>query len=490
MTNTEPVNSKYTLEIEILTPVSIGAGAEKDLIRGVDFVVKDNKIYRLNIRKLFANGISAEDLSSYFAGKNETGLIAKIGGKLANVSDYVTDLPVPSTNDIKSFIRNQLSGNPIIPGSSIKGAIRSVLYEYLGGTTKTGKEVFGDSNKGDEFMRFIKFSDAEFTGVKLINTKIFNLYSENGFKGGWKHERNNGTNASFRTTGFNTIYEVLAPKEKSVCTIALSEKQYSKISNHINDSEKRQIVDKINGLSKLFEITNQHSKKYIQKEIAFFNKYSNDKTSLIIQSLENVLRSIPDNNSACVFKMSAGAGFHSITGDWQFDDFSIDSVDGSKRVSRGMYRNKPSAKSRKIAIDQQQNFMPMGFVKLSLISDEILKERAEKLALELEAKKQAEIEKQKEREAETERERLRQEEARKPVLRTFETLKDGDIVDAMYLGQDGSQAKVKLFTNPETNSSFRYAGGFEPDSILELKISFPNKKNRSQFKLDFHRIKS
>jgi CRISPR/Cas system CSM-associated protein Csm5 (group 7 of RAMP superfamily) len=70
-------------------------------------------------------------------------------------------LPVNSGNDIKSFIKNELTNKPIIPGSSLKGAVRSVILEYLLQGKKpqrlNEKDYFGDSNKGDELMRFIKF---------------------------------------------------------------------------------------------------------------------------------------------------------------------------------------------------------------------------------------------------------------------------------------------------------------------------------------------
>ena len=200
----EGINKKYNLEIEVLTPLSIGAGAEKDWVRGVDFIVDNGILYKLNLKKMVEHGIRIDDLTSYFASKDEAGLKSKLAGNLELVSDCMMPLPANSDNDVKTFVKNQLSGRPVLAGSSLKGAVRSVLFQYLGGKTKDGKEVFGSTKDGDEFMRFVKLSDAEFDHTVLVNTKIFNLVgSGSRWTGGWKHGANE-SNSRFNPVGFNT----------------------------------------------------------------------------------------------------------------------------------------------------------------------------------------------------------------------------------------------------------------------------------------------
>lgn len=361
----EGINKKYNLEIEVLTPLSIGAGAEKDWVRGIDFVVdKKGKLYKLNIKKMVEFGIKPEDMSCYFASKDENGLISKLGSNLSRVSDLIVNLPAQSDNDIKSFVKNQLTGNPVLTGSSIKGAIRSILFQYLGGHTGNGREVFGSSTDGDEFMRFVKLSDAEFENTSLINTKIFNLQNQGGWRGGWKHGSNN-TDSDFRSTGFNTIYECLMPGQYGYSSVKLSANLYdnfaSKFGPHKKSEKKSPILH--NGISTLFSIINKHTKDYLIKERDFFLRFETDRTDDIIDSIDGLLDMIPQDNSYCVLKMSAGSGFHSITGDWQFDDYTEVPLD-RKRVREG----KVNPKSRKIAI-WDGNFSLMGFVKLRALSD-------------------------------------------------------------------------------------------------------------------------
>ena len=388
----EGINKKYNLEIEVLTPLSIGAGAEKDWVRGVDFVVDNGKLYKLNLKKMLSCGIRTEDLTSLFASKNEEGLKSLLAGKLEVASDFSIPFPAESDNDVKTFVKNQLTGNAVLTGSSLKGSIRSVLFQYLGGESKDGKEVFGSSTNGDEFLRFIKISDAEFDKTELVNTKIFNLHGNgNNWQGGWKFSGNR-TDANFQPTGFNTLYESLMPKQKGYASLMMSldlydnyEKNNDKHRSHVKTEKKRPILQ--NGIKTLFGIINNHTKDYLQKEKTFFEEFETDQTDEIIYSINSLIEQIPSDNSYCILKMSAGSGFHSITGDWQFRDYTKAPLD-RKRVREG----KVNPKSRKIAIWNNQ-FALMGFVKLRELSlDEVKRMEEERLA-ELEAKrKQAEEE--------------------------------------------------------------------------------------------------
>lgn len=398
----EGINKKYNLEIEVQTPLSIGAGAESDWVRGVDYVVDNGILYKLNVKKMVQNGISIEDLSSFFTTRNEKGLIAKLAGRLEAVSDSIISIPAESDKDVKGFVKNKLTGNPVLTGSSMKGAFRSVLFQYLRGKENDDKNVFGSPIDGDEFMRFLKFSDAEFCGTTLVNTKVFSLRKcGEKWLGGWKHKVET-TDVSFSETDFNTLYECLMPQQKSCVTLMMAEQSFmhfdvrfyeeeieelqSRMENEQDEKQKKWLSRRIENFNKLkgkvegkkelmsqrklFEIVNQHTKCYLEKEKAFFGKYSTDRTDDIIASIDALLRQIPDDNSCCLLKMSAGSGFHSITGDWQFKDSYVEGVFDRKRANRDDLNTpgKILPKTRKIAV-WDDHFALMGFVKISAISD-------------------------------------------------------------------------------------------------------------------------
>ncbi len=386
------LNKKYWLQMEVLTPLHVGAGAEKDWVQGSDFVVDDGKVKILNLKKI-AEFVKIDDMTKAMLEKNSSSLVTKLAGNLNKCVDAVFDSNYFGTNDIKTCIKNGLSNQPIIPGSSLKGAIRSILVDYLLNGSKVLNEqtLFGKASDGDEFMRFIKVSDAEFEKTNLVNTKIFNLRSTS--EGGWKHGGN--TTSIFNTSGFNTFYEAIKPNEKSIMSLSIADVAFKNYADKISQFSPKKTNLINNNISSLFSIINAHTKKYLEKEKAFFTKYATDKTDKIIENIDYLVKQLPENGEYCILKMAAGSGFHNITGDWQFDDFSIDSIDGERR-NRGKIQGKEAAKSRKIAIQNGDQFSLMGFVKLRPISeqeiqqaDEIRLQRQKEIENELKA--QAEL---------------------------------------------------------------------------------------------------
>jgi len=436
----EGINKKYNLEIEVLTPLSIGAGQEKDWVRGVDFVVDKGTLYKLNLKKMIDSGVDINDLTGYFASKNESGLKSKLADKLDEVSDFSMSFPAETDNDVKAFVKNQLGGNPVLTGSSLKGAIRSVLLDYIATKDEIVNAVseanqrrkpfesfiFGSSNDGDEFMRFIKISDAEFDQTELVNTKIFNLRGNgNNWQGGWKHQQTNRdgnsfTDEHFKSTGFNTLYESLMPKQKGYASLMMSETLFdlyeSKQKVHIKSPQKRPILH--SGFSSLFEIINKHTNDYLLKEKAFFEKFHAERSDEIVDSIDALLNQIPSDDSCCILKMSAGSGFHSITGDWQFSQNYTNGKFDRKRANKEDLKKAGIVlpKSRKIAI-WNNHFYLMGFVRLRVMSDEEVKQLEEIHKAEMlhkEQERQAQIE-AKRIKAEQEAEEQREKEERKKL---------------------------------------------------------------------------
>lgn len=377
----DTINRKFKVTAQILTPLHIGAGAEKDWVLGMDYILQDGYLWHIgNIDVLDKDELS-KLTNAFLNGDNKTAKQV-LRPHLNEICDLNLKVPIENVPSVKSFLRNQLTGNPIIAGSSLKGAIRSILFTYLrekGETTNNA--VFGNLNDGSDFMRFIRVGDIEFphNSTELVNTKIFNLEGRQGnWSGGWKHKggSDSETNTTFKETGFNTIYECLPVGKKSKGYLMLAGKLFENAKTQINvanNPNKSKIIN--NDITYLCEIINEHTKKYLQKELDFFKRYqqaeytdyiyaNEDDFSGGIVLLQGEFTDLKTNE--CIVKMSAGSGFHSITGDWQFDNYYSGTLDQK--------RNKSGAKpkSRKIAItyDGDDMFLDlMGFVKLAF--DEI-----------------------------------------------------------------------------------------------------------------------
>lgn len=387
--------SRYKIKLEVLTPTTIGIGAENDWLNGMDYVVKDNTLYHLDMRRMVSAGIDVNRLSSLILKEGLTTEDIKMlipYSKLDTISDF--QIPVKSAvgniKSVKPCLRNQLSGNALLAGSSLKGAISSILFALWKEKGQTDlAQVFGNSAKGENFMRFIRIGDFEFgkSSTEIVNTKVFNLRKGNNadWIGGWKQANNrNNPNSNnvheLNPTQFNTIYECLGIKSIAEGIITFDEKQFElALKNNItipNSSNKKELfygtqIEGSNAWEKLCYVINEHTLDYLEKEIAFIEQYAKNENAQdsekIIDTINGVWDSAndaTDSGTSCVLRMAMGSGFHSITGDWQFDDYTNEELG----MGRGPRHNGNLPKSRKIAIRNGQ-FLPMGFVKLSLVEE-------------------------------------------------------------------------------------------------------------------------
>lgn len=421
-----------TFEVEILTPTHIGGAGENHWQNGMDFIAKDGKTWILDFNKL-CKVIPVDTLTLAFT---------KVDGKVTiesllkhtsmeSVSSKSFNFPNPSGIELKRHIFNGMDGKPYIPGSSIKGAIASVLINYF--SKKAGFEKSKDPNAkllggtDNSVMRYFQFIDVPFEETVLKNTKIFNLQKNNlkTWEGGWKHGKDN-TTTDFKPTAFTTIYECLVPKEKSEMMLSFKMKAIEQLYLPQNKTPEKNIPPSHtapwmtnNPTAELCSIINKHTLAFLDKEIKFYQKYKFDANSESayeeLLKLKEKAKNL-DSTKACILRLAAGSGFHSITGDWQYDDY----------IQTGEHNNngKRKYKSRKLAFENGVSW-PMGFIKLTLLDEETILKRQQEDALK------------------KERERIKKEEAKKPKM--YEgAISKGLEVDAEVIYSQKPN-KVKIF---------------------------------------------
>ncbi|MBP5757383.1 MAG: hypothetical protein J6W39_07380, partial [Spirochaetales bacterium] len=162
-------DKRYPIELEVITPLSVGAGNDNEWVKGLDFVQKEGKVYVIDMQKVAAAGIDIEALTALFLKYDEEGICKLLGNRIAELSRYVFDSPVWSANSIKTFLRTQLYDKPLVAGSSIKGSVRSALFNYLRTDEKTNEEVFGTMKDVTDFMHFVRIGDIEMPSTLLVN---------------------------------------------------------------------------------------------------------------------------------------------------------------------------------------------------------------------------------------------------------------------------------------------------------------------------------
>ena len=375
-------NKRYNIELEVVTPLCVGAGGENDWVKGADYVEKDGKVYVIDLKWFYdeigKDGI--DKLSQAYATSNMDGVLSLIGNKLESVSRYIFDSPATSENPIKTFLRTQLYNRPLIAGTSLKGAIRSALFKEFrpegpkDRDSKENEKAFGGIQ--DNLMKFLQVGDIEMAETTLVNTKVYSLIgSGDSWNGGWKDKKDkkdkkNKNSTTYNPQGFNTIYECVSPGETGLGTIT-----YAVNAATSKVSEKQRLQQ--GGIEELFRIINQRTREYLRKEKAFFEEYQADRSEEIIDCIDMLSEELDKmmlDNESCLLKMSAGVGFHSITGDWQCKDYTNTGFYGEKHRHVG----KKKYKSRKIAEYDRKLYL-MGFVALHLLPDEKAKERRNSL---------------------------------------------------------------------------------------------------------------
>ncbi len=131
----EALGMNYRLEIEVLTPLHIGSGVT--LKQGFDFAVHDNLTYRLNEDVILTDKWPDDPGQQRIFLNQPLASLLEVGDFRAHPEYFRYTLRgAPAMKEIRECIRD-VHGRPYIPGSSLKGALRTALLRAL-----THKRVF------------------------------------------------------------------------------------------------------------------------------------------------------------------------------------------------------------------------------------------------------------------------------------------------------------------------------------------------------------
>lgn len=373
----QPFNS-FHYDLEVVTPVHIGAAKENDYIFGQDYFFEDGYYCFVDKRKLMKQ-MSSQDLDAFTKtlldsnGQQSANIIKSIANRNKETVIYRSYCP---SRHVQESIRKHISdgfGNLIIPGSSLKGAISGIIGKFLMSRTNTlqfnSTVILGGIN--NSIMRFLQVGDATFrqygevTLQKIYSADLVQAYSMYGNTGDgmWKHDRIGGHGLQFNESGFVTAAEMLIEQSNSEVRINWADGLLSIIPGH----SRHQSLNYFNEFSKenLLEIIRKHTKEYLEQEMKFFENFPNDDFPDVIDILENIKIQNQEENSA-IIRLGSGSGFHAITGNWKYRDHTM------TEQAEGRQRNLINAikyKTRKVSFyDDNSGNPPMltlpGFVKI------------------------------------------------------------------------------------------------------------------------------
>jgi CRISPR-associated protein Csm5 len=376
------------ITIETITPVHIGSG--RTLMKNMDFfhfsnignrpiaIIDENKILELigknNLPQWMQCIEKRQDLRQQFQVlKNiEPSQIAK---RIIPLSEN------PNKYELYEHIHNA-SARPYLPGSSIKGAIRTGIIAYLIQQEKKfvqNKNNLGNFNQRNncfeykdskiikhfvaddaeekqqnkDIFRFLHIGDAVFQRTEAIMVNTFSL-KENGWE---------------KREALSQWTECIPSGEKSALRINFPEQT-------LYNRKEQEVQNKITGFigknhpllkaKELFKIINQHTKYLLNEEIDFINQQNDIALENYAIALNKILKIAEDcGENSCVLRVGKHSGFQFMTGGWQHELMEKNSLNDLKRYVRRATRTPesfPLPKTRRFT----NNGNPIGFVKLTI----------------------------------------------------------------------------------------------------------------------------
>lgn len=369
-------SERKTIKLQTLTPVHIGSG--EILKENFDYI-KDNRfVYILDSKKLFKLLKDKGFLESKLANALTQGNIKTIVDKyLSNVpvaNYYIRKIPITPNQREKERpgLREQIYdglGKPYIPGSSIKGAIRTALFSYIienhlediedldslvkvaGENIEDDKiigEVFVKKIEKEEYnlMKCVQVSDCYFerNNLEVLNTTL--LTTSKDRKGG--HIQNHA----------NQIVECLSKNLTGSLSLKITE---TNVPFRL----------KLNSLQELFGIINSQTKEVLKREKDFWKgNQSNNEVAIYLQIISNLYKELKDiDENSCILRVGFANGYNFITNQWT--DFLSQVL--YKKIIKNIRGTKDKGddfpKTRRINIvgdDRNMRVNLLGFVKLTI----------------------------------------------------------------------------------------------------------------------------
>jgi CRISPR-associated protein Csm5 len=360
--------------IKILHPLHIGTGKN---INPVEYVI-DNLFYRIDMDALFRDAsFDNEKFISNTKGKQL--YLGDLGSEICknharytiNFLDQHTEQNLISSlgspnAEVFECIKNR--DLPYIPGSSIKGAIRTAILwyalknnEYLmqkaeGILYKQGgvKEIEADDaiiklvfgkNPNYDLLRTLQVSDSDSVEIdNLLLSEVKTLSTK--YDGhGWKP--------------FTVFIECL--KSGTILEGRLKTDNFllkTKAAEKLGFGDKQELVGKIS------EICNYFANEFIDAEIKFYKKYKLDP---LANAYEELADSIPPSGKGFLLHLGWGSGWHGMTiGKLLQDSQSFDFEGLRSKFRLGKRGVDEFPKTRKIIFEQDQPKYPIGWVKILL----------------------------------------------------------------------------------------------------------------------------
>jgi CRISPR type III-A-associated RAMP protein Csm5 len=378
------------ITIETLSPVHIGSG--RTLQKNIDFIffshLNNKPIAIIDEEKIF-NLLGREKLNQWMrAIEEKADILPMLRQQKPNLSPLDIHHRISytrETNILKGELYEHIhnaSAKPYIPGSSLKGAIRTAVltaliqkeklfvqnkgnlgffnsrenrFEYR--DSKIIKHFIADDaqkqQQNKDFFRLLHIGDADFQRTEAIMVNTYCMQHN-----GWQ-----------KRDDLSQWTECIPKGEKSSLRInfleqtLFSNKDEQKVQYEIKNFIGKNYIHL--QASNLFQTINRHTICLLEKEISFIKDQEDDALYSYADRLDEVLETAKQcNHTSCVLRVGKHSGYWFMTGGWQEELLDEGIYREVKRAARRRsgYENFPLPKTRRFT----GNGSPVGFVKLSI----------------------------------------------------------------------------------------------------------------------------
>ena len=309
--------------VKTITPVHIGNGrflqSKTEYVFGKENigVVDEAKVLELIGEDKIADWVSSiekgQGLVSFLAGFGIKPSVQKISGRTIT---YQCDRDQAMN---QASLKEQLfngKGLPYIPGSSIKGAIRSALFstevresgkvvnsndiydrDRIKGSVLE-KKLFGFDPNHDVF-RFLQIGDAYFERNSTVAMNMVNI--------------NIKQDGAIFDTSKNQLIEAIGKEKQANFGMKLN---HTGMDSNLKFRSINQFPDSFASFDSLFQTINNNTRTLLEEEIEFWMEHiSEDSVKEYIDNLKSILKETNNcSEKECLLRMGHGSGYVFISG--------------------------------------------------------------------------------------------------------------------------------------------------------------------------------
>lgn len=380
-------------QLETLTPVHIGSG---DSLQHIDGCYADGKWHRINLDKVFAD-----------PGTNLNALTSEMGKQgfrwtshLQNPEAFATySLPCshsPEEVEIREAIKH-IDHRPFIPGSTLKGAIRTaLLWDLVNGSDEHYEETLrsleklvdpkSDTSKGRaarQIEQDVLGRDPNRDLLRALQVSDTAPIEGSGLEVGtaWTVTLNSNDKLVQKIEGnreYKTFVEQIRKEQRLTFSIKIDKwllKQPAKKRLGFDKSQK-------NSLHNIAAVCHWVTGDLIQREQKFFNAYNFPEIANFYDKLLRLNQRLTDGSFLLQIGWGSGYNNHTITSMFTDDEndpaaakeLLLDLRErfrlGQSRSHPGTYDEREFPKTRRIFYRGQNPISPFGWVKISPLGTE------------------------------------------------------------------------------------------------------------------------